>query len=64
MAAVYGGVHRNGHVVALKILHERLSADPEVERLFRREAHLANTIQHPGVVPVIDDDIADDGSTF
>ncbi len=58
MAAVYAGVHRNGHAVAIKILHERLSADPEIERLFRREAQLANKVGHPGVVPVIDDDFA------
>ncbi|WXB10897.1 serine/threonine protein kinase [Pendulispora albinea] len=64
MSAVYAGVHRNGHPVAIKILHERLSADPVVERLFRREALVANTIQHPGVVPVTDDDVAEDGSTF
>ncbi|HWL88296.1 MAG TPA: serine/threonine-protein kinase, partial [Polyangiaceae bacterium] len=64
MAAVYAGVHRNGHVVAIKILYERLSADPEVERLFRREALLANKIQHPGVVAVTDDDVAEDGCIF
>ncbi len=64
MAAVYAGVHRNGHAVAIKILHERLSADPEIERLFRREAQLANKVGHPGVVPVIDDDVADDGCVF
>src|SRR5580704_5380135 len=64
MAAVYAGVHRNGHAVAVKILHERLAEDPEIERLFRREAHLANTIDHPGIVPVIDDDVTDDGCVF
>ncbi len=64
MAAVYAGVHRNGHAVAIKILHERLVSDPEIERLFRREAQLANRINHPGVVPVIDDDVAEDGCVF
>ncbi|WP_394840122.1 protein kinase [Pendulispora rubella] len=64
MAAVYAGIHRNGHAVAIKVLHERLSTDPELERLFRREAHLANKIQHPGIVPVIDDDVAEDGCIF
>src|SRR5258708_38461543 len=64
MAAVYAGTHRNGHVVAIKVLHERLSTDPEIERLFRREAHIANKVSHPGVVSVIDDDIADDGCVF
>ncbi len=64
MAAVYAGVHRNGHVVAIKILHQRLVAEPEIERLFRREAQLANTVDHPGVVPVTDDDATDDGCVF
>jgi serine/threonine protein kinase/Tfp pilus assembly protein PilF len=63
-AAVYAGVHRNGHAVALKILHERLASDPEIERLFRREAQLANAIGHPGVVPIIDDDVTEDGCVF
>jgi serine/threonine protein kinase/tetratricopeptide (TPR) repeat protein len=64
MAAVYAGVHRNGHPVAIKILHERLSFDPEIDRRFRREAHLANRVKHPGAVPVIDDDVAEDGCVF
>jgi serine/threonine protein kinase len=64
MAAVYAGVHRNGHAVAIKILHERLATDPEIERLFRREAQLANRIGHPGVLPVIDDDVTEDGCVF
>ncbi len=64
MAAVYAGVHRNGHAVAVKILHERLAADPEIERLFRREAQLANKVDHPGVVAVVDDDVTADGCIF
>ena len=64
MGAVYAGVHRNGYPVAIKILHDRLSSDPEIERLFRREALLANKVSHPGVVPVTDDDVSDDGCVF
>src|SRR5207249_3628419 len=64
MAAVYAGAHRNGHAVAIKVLHGRLAHDAEIERLFRHEAHLANRIDHPGVVPVIDDDLTDDGCAF
>ena len=64
MAAVYSGVHRNGHGVAIKILHERLASDPEIERLFRRESHLANRVGHPGVLPIIDDDVTEDGCVF
>ncbi|HEY8089145.1 MAG TPA: serine/threonine-protein kinase, partial [Polyangiaceae bacterium] len=64
MAAVYGGIHRSGFPVAVKILHERLASDPEIERLFRREALLANTVGHDGVVPVTDDDVTEDGCVF
>ncbi|MGO9711583.1 MAG: protein kinase domain-containing protein [Polyangiaceae bacterium] len=64
MAAVYASRHRNGHEVAIKILHERLSMDPESERLFRREALLSNQIRSPGIVPVIDDDVSEDGCVF
>ncbi len=64
MAAVYAGVHRNGNAVAIKVLHARLASDPQVDRLFRREALLANLIGHPAVVPILDDDVAEDGSVF
>ena len=64
MGVVYAGTHRNGHSVAIKILHERLLTDPSAERHFRREAQLANAVGHPGVVPVIDDDVTDDGCRF
>jgi serine/threonine-protein kinase len=64
MAAVYAGTHRNGHSVAIKILHERLLHDCDAHRRFRREAQLTNAVNHPSVVPVIDDDITDDGCLF
>jgi serine/threonine-protein kinase len=64
MGAVYGGQHRNGHAVAIKVLHERLSDRPGLERTFRREAQLANAVKHPAIVPVLDDDVAEDGYVF
>ena len=64
MAAVYSGVHRSGHEVAIKLLHERLSDRGDQEKRFRREALLANAIGHPSVVPVIDDDVSEDGFVF
>ena len=39
-------------------------AIPTSERLFRREALAANRIAHPGVVRVLDDDVAEDGCEF
>ncbi len=63
MSAVYAGRHRNGHAVAIKILHERFR-DAGSNQAVRREARLANTIEHPVIVPVIDDDMTEDGCVF
>jgi len=64
MASVYLAVHRNGHKVALKMLHPEISADPDLRARFVREGYAANSIEHRGVVRVLDDDEADDGSVF
>ena len=64
MAAVYLGVHRNGHRVAVKVLHPEASDDPDVKARFLREGYVANSIGHPGAVRVLDDDVAEDGSAF
>jgi serine/threonine protein kinase len=64
MAAVYAATHRNGHRVALKILHAHVSADPDVRARFLREGYVANRVDHPGAVRVTDDDATEDGSVF
>ena len=64
MATVYLANHRNGHRVALKILRPELSGHPLHRERFVREAYVANSLDHPGAVRVIDDDIAEDGSPF
>jgi len=65
MAAVYAGTHtRNGMRVALKMLHPELSVDGEIRTRFLREGYLANKVEHPGAVAIIDDEIADDGGVF
>src|SRR5262249_3844394 len=64
MAAVYLGVHRNGHRVAIKLLHPELSFDDEHRGRFVREGYVANAIDHKGAVRVLDDDIAEDGAAF
>ncbi|AKF07837.1 Serine/threonine protein kinase [Sandaracinus amylolyticus] len=64
MAAVYAATHRNGHRVALKMLHPWLLAWPDARERFLRESYVANSIAHPGVVPVADDDEAEDGAPF
>jgi serine/threonine-protein kinase len=63
MAAVYEATHRNGTRVAVKILHREI-ASAEVKRRFQREGYIANQIQHPGVVRIIDDDEDEDGTVF
>ncbi len=64
MAAVYAATHRNGHRVAIKMLHPWLLSIHEARARFLREAYVANSVEHPGVVPVSDDDEAEDGSPF
>jgi serine/threonine-protein kinase len=64
MASVYAATHRNGRRVALKLLHPELSIRADLRKRFLREAQAANAVNHPGVVAVIDDDVADDGAAF
>ncbi len=64
MAAVFSATHRNGKRVALKILHAEMSRYPEARERFIEEAYAANRVGHPGVVSVLDDGVADDGSAF
>jgi eukaryotic-like serine/threonine-protein kinase len=64
MAAVYSARHRNASVVAVKMLHSNLSADVALRTRFLREGYIANTVAHPGIVRVLDDDVAEDGSAF
>lgn len=64
MGAVYEATHRNGRRAAIKVLHQRFAQDPEVRRRFLREGYVANKIDHPGAVAILDDDIAQDGAPF
>lgn len=61
---MYRATHRNGMRVAVKVLHPELAEDPSVRRRFLREGYLANRIEHPGVVRILDDDEDDDGTAF
>jgi serine/threonine-protein kinase len=56
MAAVFEATHRNGNRVALKLLHPELAHIAEVRTRFLREGYVANRIEHPGVVRIVDDD--------
>ncbi|EYF03975.1 serine/threonine-protein kinase [Chondromyces apiculatus] len=64
MASVYAARHRNGKLGAVKLLHLELAHDQEWRERFLREGYTANTISHPGVVAVLDDDVTDEGSVF
>jgi serine/threonine protein kinase len=64
MAAVYRATHRNGAVFALKILHQEHALRGEVRARFLREGYIANSIRHPGVARVVDDDAIDGGDVY
>jgi eukaryotic-like serine/threonine-protein kinase len=64
MATVYAATHRNQAELAVKILHPAISVREDLRARFLREGYLANSVKHPGVVLVVDDDIAEDGSAF
>jgi len=63
-AAVYDGRHRNGMRVAVKVLHPEIAENPEARRRFLREGYIANKVDHPGVVRILDDDEDADGTAF
>jgi eukaryotic-like serine/threonine-protein kinase len=63
-AAVYAATHRNGKRVAIKILHRELSLDQDFVSRFVQEGYVANRIEHPGIVSVLDDGKTEDGLAF
>jgi serine/threonine protein kinase len=64
MAAVYAATHRNGHRVAIKVLHTHFSLDEGFCQKLQQEGYVANLIDHPGALRILDDDRAEDGSVF
>jgi len=64
MAAVYAATHRNGKRVAIKMLHSFIAAHEDVRERFLREGYVANQVDHPGAVSVLDDDVTPDGAAF
>lgn len=64
MATVYAATHRNRKRFAVKMLHTEYSVRSDVRARFVREGYLANSVPHPGVVAVLDDDVDETGSAF
>ena len=64
MGAVYRATHRNGTLVAVKMLHTEFVGDDDVHARFLREGYIVNQVNHAGLVRVLDDDVDDDGATF
>lgn len=64
MAAVYTGTHRNGMRGAVKILDLELARHGSMRDRFLREGYLANAVEHPAAVRVLDDDTTEDGTVF
>ena len=64
MAVVYAATHRNRKQFAVKVLNRELSFHADTRTRFLREGYVANSVDHPGSVAVLDDDVAEDGSAF
>jgi serine/threonine-protein kinase len=64
VASVYAALDASGAKVALKVMHPELVAEPTVRARFLREATLAGSIEHRGIVRVAGDGTTEDGAPF
>ncbi len=64
MAAVYAGTDASGLEAAVKILHPEIGMRTEIRDRFMREGYVANRVDHPGVVRVLEHGAIDDWSAF
>ena len=66
MGAVFLARHRRlpGKQVAVKVLLNSASLNPELYARFRREAEIASQLGHPNIVEVLDFDTLQDGTPF
>ncbi len=64
MAAVYAARDAGGREVAVKVLHPEIGMRPEIRDRFMREGYVANMIQHPGAVSVLEHGAVDEWSVF
>ena len=54
----------DGAEVVVKVLRDTFAFHAELINRLRREAEVARTVAHPGIVPVLDEGMLDDGSPF
>src|SRR5262249_21376348 len=64
VASVYSAIDPNGAKFALKVMHPELVKEATVRQRFLREATLAGSIEHEGVVHVHAQGATDDGAPF
>ena len=60
----YAATYRTGHPVFFDLLHESWSRDPELKASYLRASYLANRVDHPAVVRVLDDGTTEDALAF
>ncbi|HET9959285.1 MAG TPA: protein kinase [Polyangiaceae bacterium] len=64
MAVVYAGRTPEGAVAAIKVLFTDMNVRRDVRERFYREGYLANSIQHPAVVRVLEHGETQDGVAY
>ena len=65
MAAVYAATRlQDGARAALKIMHSELVRDREIRERFLREGEIARSVEHPGCVQIIGDDVSEDDEPY
>ncbi len=55
---------RTDSAVVVKVLRDMFAFNVELIRRIRREAEVARRVVHPGIVPVLEDGMLDDGSPY
>ena len=65
MASVYVALNINtGFRAAVKVLADEVVGDEATRTRFLREGYYANSVDHEGVVSIIDDGVTDDGAPY
>ncbi|XYH96584.1 protein kinase domain-containing protein [Sorangium sp. So ce1128] len=64
MGAVFAATHRRGSRAAVKVLHIEFARNAELRDRFLREGKIANRVDHPARVAVLEDDLSDRGEPF